>query len=193
MEDTGEGYMCASSEQMEIYTEEEYAMRFQYIPLVSQCLFQTSFSNRTLYLILAYKLLKSCSCWHSDNRWCFEVESILLQRRGIRLKLLDEWTWTVWMCTCPLCDKTTFISSNRYPVILDDWRDVTWSPVRNAILVLAKRKWENMTICFLVIITGPCSHLFAELCFRKSYTSNLPYKGKTQQHICSKLFVQRVF
>lgn len=39
MEDTGTGSVCASSEQTETYTEEEYAMRFQYIPLVSQCLF----------------------------------------------------------------------------------------------------------------------------------------------------------
>lgn len=54
MEDTRTDCVCASSEQTEIYTEEEYAMHFQYIPFVSLCLF----SNRIFYLIFAYKLLK---------------------------------------------------------------------------------------------------------------------------------------
>lgn len=107
------------------------------------------FLNRTFYLILAYKLLKSCSCWHSNNRWCFEGENILLHRRGIRLELSDMWTWTVRECMRLLRAKTTFINSNSYPVSLDEWRDVTWSLVKNAILVLAKTKWENMTICLL--------------------------------------------
>lgn len=35
MENTRTGSVCASSEWTEIDTEEKYAMRFQYIPLVS--------------------------------------------------------------------------------------------------------------------------------------------------------------
>lgn len=135
--------VCASSEQTEIYTEEEYAMRFQYIPFVSLCLFWTCFSNRTFYLISAYKLLKSFSCWHSDNCWCFEGER--------------HQTWTIWrvnvealwMCMCLLCGKTTYISSNGYPVISDEWRDMTWSLVWNAVFILGQTKWEKMATCLL--------------------------------------------
>lgn len=36
MEDLRTGSVCASSEQTELYTEEEYAICFQYIPFVSQ-------------------------------------------------------------------------------------------------------------------------------------------------------------
>lgn len=53
--------------------------------LLSLCLFWTYFSNRTFYLIFAHKLLKSYSCWQSDNCWRFEGENILLQSQGIRL------------------------------------------------------------------------------------------------------------
>lgn len=89
--------------------------------LLSPCLFWTCVSNRTFYLISAYKLLKSFSCWHSASCWRLEGEYILLCRRGIRLELFDVWTWR--LCDCvrvftvwPLLFVVT--------VILDEWMDV---------------------------------------------------------------------
>ena len=43
-------------------------------------------------------------------------------------------------CVCLPCGKTTLIMCNRYPVILDEWKDVTWSLTQNVLSVLVKKK-----------------------------------------------------